>query len=45
MKFGGLVKLLKLIKVIIYMIMCKKYVGIIFFYCVLLKIVRLLLKS
>lgn len=44
-KLGGLAKTSKLIKAIIYMIMCKKYVGIIFFYRAFLKTVRLLSKS
>lgn len=44
-KLGGLAKTSKLNKAIIYMIMCKKYVGIIFFYRALLKTVRLLSKS
>lgn len=44
-KFGGLAKTSKLIKAIIYMIICKKYVGIISFYRALLKTVRLLSKS
>lgn len=40
-KLGGLAKTSKLIKALIYMIMCKKYVGIISFYRALLKTVRL----
>lgn len=44
-KLGGLAKSSKLIKAIIYMIMCKEYVGIISFYRALLKTVRLLSKS
>lgn len=44
-KLGGLAKTSKLIKALIYMIMCKKYVRIISFYRALLKTVRLLSKS